>query len=154
MRKHIILVLIVLLMVLATGCAEQQNLRPASRPTTAIDYPDKTIEDTLKSSIEGTTSLIAIKEEAVSLTKGASATDYILIKNAYDKKTLFKIKTICDTCLLSFQTDEFEIEAGDMMLIKFSINSDSAEGIYEQSIKITDALDNAYAVTKIMVTIE
>ena len=139
--RYVVMTLLVLFLV---GCA--------STPT-KVQVTGDPIEKELKDRMDATDAIADILSPMEEITKGQEATDYILIKNAYDKETSFNLNAVCDPCFIKLEKTRTTIPAGGTVLVKVSIEGHDPVGQYSQMIKITDDLDNTYAMLELLVVV-
>ncbi|MFC1754403.1 hypothetical protein ACFL96_13595 [Thermoproteota archaeon] len=158
MKKKLVCIMVILLIFAAlaiTGCGEKRSTKVSSTPTSDQKQvsADSSTQSELAAKLSATT-LAALQFETVTLKEGHVAINHIIIKNTYTKDKSFKLTNIGSTSLAEFPTSEVDLEAGEVIQVKFNIRADEAPGTYEQGIKVMDERNNAYAFTEVMVIIE
>ncbi|MFQ5475384.1 MAG: hypothetical protein ACE5DM_06135 [Candidatus Nanoarchaeia archaeon] len=154
--KIILVAVLILLVAVLIGCTNDvdSSARQSKMVKKELPAPNAAL---VKAELEPKLSndkLMVIYDEAPLLKPGDIETDYLMIRNAYDKGMQFRFENLCETCMITFFQNEVTIEPEDSALIGFKIESEGSTGIFKQGIKIYDGLNNAYAYYEMAVKVE
>lgn len=98
--------------------------------------------------------LIKIQKENIEINQGASASNTLIVRNAYETSQEFHLKVQCNHACFSKLQENAEIDANKQESFRFTIGADAEPGIYKETITVTDINNNFYASQDLIIQIK